>query len=292
MKFSLGIIGNGFVGGATQLLRCKEIDILVWDIIPDKCIPKNLSISDLNVCDFIFICVPTPMEQDGNCHTGIVEKVVENLKDPKNQINLKKTKIIIRSTIPPGTSERLGCYFMPEFLTEANWKQDFINCPIWIIGCEFKNCEDNILLKFKELINTAYKNKVIKSNEIKGLTTKETEMIKYTRNSFLAVKVAYFNEIYELCKSLDINYENVRNSTYLDSRIGPSHTQVPGPDGKFGFGGTCLPKDIHALHQVYYKSIQRLPPMLSAVIYRNENIDRPEKDWAEDERAYNSKLKS
>ena len=286
MKFTIGIIGNGFVGGATKLLKCKDINVLVWDILPEKCEPVNLKISELKVCDFIFICVPTPMEDDGNCHTGIVESVVKNLQDPKNQIDFKKTNIIIRSTVPPGTSESLGCYFMPEFLTEANWREDFYNCRHWIIGSKYNNSEDNqVFFKFKELIYTAYRENVIGYNNVRSLTTKEAEMVKYVRNSFLAVKVSYFNEIYELCRQMEINYDNIRSATIIDDRIGKSHTQVPGPDGRKGFGGTCFPKDINALSYFYTETLNVSPPILSAAIYRNENIDRPERDWAKDKRA-------
>ena len=292
MKFTIGIIGNGFVGGATQLLKCNDIKVLVWDIIPEKCNPENLKISDLKVCDYIFICVPTPMEDSGNCHIGIVKKVVDNLRNPKNQIDTNKTKIVLRSTIPPGTSEELGCYFMPEFLTEANWKEDFYNCQNWIIGSKFTNSatstistNTDIYPKFKNLIDTAYNSQVIKYNNVVSLTTKEAEMVKYVRNSFLATKVSYFNEIYELCKYLGIEYEKIRTSTYLDDRIGSSHTMVPGPDNRKGFGGTCLPKDINALSYLYQNTLYKAPPILSAVIYRNDNIDRPERDWAEDKRA-------
>lgn len=286
MKFNIGIIGNGFVGGATQLLKCKDIDIYVWDIIPEKCNPQFLTISDLKICDFIFICVPTPMEDSGNCHYGIVEKVVNELKNPINQIDLNNTNIIIRSTILPGTSEKLNCYFMPEFLTEANWEQDFVNCKNWIIGSKIsEDSNQNIYEKFNSLINTAYENNVIKYNNVIPMTTKEAELVKYTRNSFLATKISFFNEINELCDKLDINYENIRKATILDERIGGSHTKVPGPDGRKGFGGTCLPKDTNALSYFFKTKLNKSAPLLSGVIYRNENIDRPEKDWAEDKRA-------
>jgi len=283
MKFNIGIIGNGFVGGATKLLKCLEINILVWDIIPEKSEPQNLKISDLKVCDFIFICVPTPMEDSGNCHIGIVEKVVKKLKEPENKIDTSHTTIVIRSTVPPGTSKNLECYFMPEFLTEANWEQDFINCKNWIFG--INPSETEVLDKFVNLIKTAYKYQVIKYDNVIGITTDEAEMVKYTRNSFLATKISYFNEINQLCQSLNINYKNVRRVTCLDSRIGESHTKVPGHDNHYGFGGTCLPKDIHALAEVYQATLNIKPPVLSAIIYRNDNIDRPEKDWAEDKRA-------
>ena len=97
------------------------------------------------------------------------------------------------------------------------------------------------------MINLAHENNCIKYNNITFMTNKEAEMVKYFRNTFLSVKVSYCNEIYEYCKNKRINYENVRKIAALDNRIGLSHTIVPGHDGKFGFGGTCFPKDTNGL---------------------------------------------
>ena len=110
----IGIIGNGFVGKATKHLACKNIKLLVYDINPSLCEPKNTKLEDLQKCDIIFVSVPTPMKKNGECYLGIVESVV-------NEINNKIKNppfIVIRSTVPPGTSDKFGCYFMPEFLTE------------------------------------------------------------------------------------------------------------------------------------------------------------------------------
>jgi len=79
------------------------------------------------------------------------------------------------------------------------------------------------------------------------VTTDQAEFCKYARNSYLAVKVSFFNEIEQYCNHMDMNYENIRKITTLDERIGSSHTQVPGPDKKKGYGWTCLPKDINSL---------------------------------------------
>ena len=109
----VGIIGNGFVGKATRLLECDDIQILTYDIVPDLCNPIGTTLKNISSCDLIFITVPTPMNTDGSCHLGILEGVVSELKDLG-----AKNNIIIRSTVPPGTSDRLNCNFMPE---ELNW---------------------------------------------------------------------------------------------------------------------------------------------------------------------------
>ena len=282
-KFTIAVIGNGFVGGATKQLECDDIKLLVYDIIPEKCIPYNLELENLQVCDFIFICVPTPMDNEKKCYTGIVESVIKDLLSA--DIDFNKTNVVIRSTVPPGTSNNLNCFFMPEFLTEANYINDFINTQDWIIGCGKDSIDEKFLNSFQELLTTAKNNNKIKYDNVKSLLNSEAELVKYTRNSFLATKVAFFNEIYTLCKSLNIDYDNMISGVTCDSRIGTSHTKVPGPDGHRGFGGTCFPKDTNALNQFSKDVLDYNPPLLNAVIFRNENIDRKEKDWESDKRA-------
>ena len=110
---------------------------------------------------------------------------------------------------------------------------------------------------------------------------KEAEMIKMFKNCILATKVSFCNEIYKFCEKNNINYEIVRNLATNDSRINNSHTNVPGHDGKFGYGGTCFPKDISSLrHEMKIANIES--PILDAVIHRNINIDRVEQDWIND----------
>ena len=269
----IGIIGNGFVGKATKILKCKDIEILAFDINPELCEPKHLELVDMKNCDIIFVSVPTPMNKDGSVYTCIVESVINDL----NNINFKNF-IVIRSTVPPGTSDILNCYFMPEFLTEKNFVKDFINNPLWIYG--LLGHTSDILFKqtIQKMINYAHKNNCIKSNNITFMPNKEAEMVKYFRNTFLSVKVSYCNEMYEYCQKKGINYENVRSIAALDDRIGLSHTIVPGHDGKFGFGGTCFPKDTHGLLSDMKKhNIKSY--ILESAIQRNEEVDRPEKDW-------------
>lgn len=273
----IGIIGNGFVGKATRTLECKEIEIVCYDINPEMCFPIGTTLKDLtDNCPIIFISVPTPMDKNGKCYLEILESVINDI----NKLDYKGFKVI-RSTIPVGTSQRLGCYFMPEFLTETNYIQDFIENKHWIFGI-LKEDKNHI---FQELIQnifqTAYSNSKINYNNIHFLTTDEAEMVKLFRNCFLATKVSFCNEIYEFCSHKNINYENIRELATIDERITPSHSKVPGKDGHFGFGGTCFPKDIsnlrHEMEKVGMKSY-----ILSSAIERNENIDRKEKDWLND----------
>jgi nucleotide sugar dehydrogenase len=270
----IGIIGNGFVGKATAQLKCKDIQLLAYDINPNNCSPLGTKLGDLSKCQIIFISVPTPMRLDGSCCIDIIQSVLKDLN------NIKYNGfIVLRSTVPPGTSDKLKVYFMPEFLTEKNFKQDFINNKDWIFGLLNNS---NIDIEFKKcitlLFNLAFKNNKIKYNKISFVTNKEAEMIKMFKNCFLSTKVSFCNEMYEFCKIKNINYENVRKYACNDERILHSHTKVPGHDGKFGFGGTCFPKDTSSL--LYEMKKENMKSyVLQKVIERNEKVDRKEKDW-------------
>ena len=276
MNMNIGIIGNGFVGKATKLLKNEYISLYCYDIDPNLCEPFGLTLKDMNICDIIFISVPTPMNKDGSVHLGIVKKVINDLR--KNNFN---NNIVVRSTVPPGTCDELGVYFMPEFLTEKNFESDFINNELWVYGLLGDNDKDTLFMNnISKLINTCYDNKCIKSNKIEWMTNKEAEMVKYFRNTFLSVKISYCNEMYQYCKLKNINYDRVKNIAAQDTRIGLSHTSVPGHDGHFGFGGTCFPKDTNGLlAEMNKQGMNSL--ILKSAIKRNEELDRPEKDWEE-----------
>jgi UDPglucose 6-dehydrogenase len=271
----IGIIGNGFVGQATYLLKNKAITIVAYDKDPLLCEPLGLKLIDMIDCEIIFISVPTPMSPDGSVYTKIVSQVVDDLR------NLKYSNfIVVRSTVPPGVCDDLGVYFMPEFLTEKNFQQDFISNPLWIYGLQGKETDSLFKEKITQLIETCHQHGCIQSNSLEFVKNKEAEMIKYFRNTFLAIKTSYCNEIFQMCQTAGIDYEKVNKLGAQDTRIGPSHTLVPGPDGKFGFGGTCFPKDTHGL-LFWIESKGSNAPILRAAIDRNENIDRKDKDWKE-----------
>jgi UDPglucose 6-dehydrogenase len=274
----IGIIGNGFVGKATMQLECQDIQILAYDLKPEFCKPEGLVFSDLKKCEIIFVSVPTPMSKDGSCYLGIVESVLNDLK----KISYSGF-VVLRSTVPVGTSDRLKCYFMPEFLTEKNYIDDFINNKDWIFGVLGLDNDRDLQFenKIRELFTLALNNDRVKYNSLNFLTNKEAEMVKMFRNCFLSTKVSFCNEVYEFCEKSGINYENVRKIAANDDRILHSHTAVPGHDGKKGFGGTCFPKDTASL-TYEMKSVGMKPYVMEAIIERNEKIDRPEKDWASD----------
>jgi UDP-glucuronate decarboxylase len=264
----IGIIGNGFVGKATQLFKSTNIDIIVYDIIPELCIPTNISFDYLLSSDLIFICLPTPMNPDGSCHTKIIEDTIIKLH------NLNYYNIIIRSTVPINFCSKFNVIYMPEFLTELNWNQDFINSKYWLISSS--NINNTLIL----LINTAYNNNCIKSNIIHFLDSNTLELIKLVSNVYLANKVGFFNEIYNICIKFNINYNNIINILKLDSRIGSTHLNVPN-NNQFGYGGTCFPKDTNSLYnQMNRNNIKSY--YIQNSLHRNEYHDRINRDWLND----------
>lgn len=276
----IGIIGNGFVGKATGMFGCEYVQVLKYDVIPEYCEPKGTSISHINACDLIFVCVPTPLSYTGACQTHIIETVLSQLD---HQF------IVIRSTIPIGYSDSVDCFFMPEFLTEMNWKEDFIKNKDWILGT-IKNCSDERKCQFvsliTQLITSAHSAGRIQYHNIVWCTNKEAEMTKLIRNSFLATKVSFFNEMYDLAQALHIQYDNVVRLVGLDSRIGKSHMKVPSASNslgivKRGFAGTCFPKDTNSIFNLLIShNVDSI--IVEHTLYRNEYHDRRERDWLSD----------
>jgi UDP-glucose 6-dehydrogenase len=130
-EMNIGVVGNGFVGHAMTLLR-PHVTVNVWDVDPEKREPADITFEEfVKTSRAIFVAVPTPMRQDGSCDLRIVESVVGQIREVD-----AKAHIVLRSTVLPGTSKRLGVAFMPEFLTEKGWEEDFRTCKHWIIGAE------------------------------------------------------------------------------------------------------------------------------------------------------------
>ena len=178
-KMKIGIIGNGFVGKATKILGCKDVELIIFDIVPELYSPIGTNLKDICKCELIFISVPTPMNKDGSCYLEILHSVIDNLKQ---YADFNDSLVIIRSTAPPGTSKFLNCFFMPEFLTEKNFENDFINCKKWIFGLKETHQDLFFKEKINKLFSLAHKNNKIKYNTVHFVTNGEAEMIKMFRN--------------------------------------------------------------------------------------------------------------
>ena len=271
----IGIVGQGYVGSAVKEVFSKHYETNTFDL-NGKCNCKD--IEDLvDKSDIIFVCVPTPMKKDGSCDTSIVEGVVKNIDDIVYCFTNKSHKIVaIKSTIPPGTTNRLNkkcknisVIFNPEFLTEANFIDDFKNQNRIIIGGERPSTT-----KLRQVYSLLFPDATIVKTG-----SKTAEMVKYMTNTFLATKVSFANEMKMICDELKIDYDKVVEYSTYDERLGKSHWAVPGPDGKLGFGGSCFPKDINALISLS-KDMRMYLHTLQSVWKTNLKV-RPEKDWEE-----------
>ena len=268
---NIGIIGQGFVGNAVYNKFKNYYDVLTFDLDKTLC---NSSFEDISYkCKYIFVCLPTPMNKDGSCYSGIVEDLLIKLDMYSKEISQSKI-VVIKSTIPPGTTKKwndkfdnLNIVFNPEFLTEANAVRDYENQNRIILGGPTKET-----LQLNSIFS-----KVFPTAKIINTNSTDAEMVKYTTNSFLAMKVSFANEIYQICNKVNADYDKVIEYTIQDDRLGASHWKVPGPDGDFGFGGHCFPKDINALIQVALDN-NISPKMLIATNEKNKEV-RSNRDW-------------
>jgi UDPglucose 6-dehydrogenase len=189
----------------------------------------------INECDTVFICVPTPSLPDGSCDTRIVEEVVSWVKSKL---------IILRSTVRVGFTDEMIKKYKKEIVFQPEYYGETISHP-------YANLNDREWLSFggtQQGIELAIKTyqMIINSNvRIYQADAKEVEMAKYMENTYLATKVIFCNEMYDIAKALGVNYNIVREIWLADSRIGSSHTFVY--ENNRGYSGNCLPKDVASI---------------------------------------------
>ena len=233
----LGIIGHGFVGKAMDF----GFSINVEKFIVDPQIGTNIDQLKNFSPQIAFICVPTPMDDDGSQDSSIIESVVSELIQKCPDV----TKVI-KSTVVPNVLDRLHdldnkIIYNPEFLREKHADDDFVNSKNIIIAGDKEGAEK---------VSLAYLNHSICKTKSHYFTDiKTASLVKFTINTFLATKVIFFNEMFELLKknTPEANWPEFINLIKNDERIGSSHMDVPGHDNRKGFGGACFPKDSLAL---------------------------------------------
>jgi UDPglucose 6-dehydrogenase len=264
-QFKVGVIGNGFVGESQAYAFSPVADVKIFDINPVKATHTLLEVLSQ---DFIFVALPTPMKENGEQDNSYIENFFSN-------IGLYNTNaiFILKSTVLPGTTKLLNekhnfnIVFCPEFLTEKTAKLDMLTQSRIVIGGDKQHTE-----KVLELFKARFGQKHYILTD-----TTTAEFIKYMANTFLAVKVSVVNEFYRMSKVLGVNWSDALEGFVSDPRIGNSHTNVPGHDGKLGFGGTCFPKDINALITMG-KELGVDMNTLEAAWKTNLEV-RPEQDW-------------
>ena len=218
---TVGIIGCGFVGGALKAWleeNNKDVNVVVSDP------PKGMN-DDISGADVYFLQIHVPTDENGKQDLTLMTKLISDLPDQP---------VFVRTTILPGTSEKLSkatghrVYFMPEFLTERTHIEDFKHQPMVFTG------EVDLL------------SRIFKGKQFVRMTPLEAEITKYAHNVFGAYKVTYFNAVCDYCRRMGADWASVHAGMLLSGYITDTHTYVPGPDGKFGYGGKCFPKDVNA----------------------------------------------
>jgi len=258
----IGVVGCGFVGGAVMSgFKKRGYEVVGYD----PGIWEDVSFLALKAADCIFVCVPTPELFNGSCD---VSRVLSTL----NKLSRLKYSglVVIKSTVDPKSVRFLVEKFSdlriatnPEFLTARNAQADFDKPTHIVIGVSNRD-DAEVLFKLyhKNWPNTPT-----------GVYSPEAAMMmKYMTNSWFATKVTLMNEFYLVWQALGYgDWESVVEAFSLDPRVGPTHLQVPGPDGKFGFGGACFPKDTAAMQQLQQK-MGTSAEVLDAVLSVNEKI--------------------
>ncbi len=258
-RIKIGIIGLGYVGGAVKNWFEKNksrYDLFLYDKF------KNIgSVEEVNRADIIFISVPTPFIKGKGYDDSAVRESIVNVKDGKI--------VVLKSTIMPRSTEKFQRHyprktilFNPEFLRAKTAAQDFLKPDRQIVGYATPKGKQAAQKVLGMLPRAPYE-KIMRSTE--------AEMVKYFGNAFLANRVIFANQIYDICKAAGIDYETVKEGAGRDPRIGLSHFDVF-DDGYRGYRGMCLPKDVKALVQ-FGKSVHVDMDMLQSLERINKKLD-------------------
>ena len=273
----IGIIGRGFVGSAVAHGFSEstgyQAEIKVFDKDPLK---STHSLEELvTSSEIVFISVPTPSNKDGSINLDILSDCLDDINHVASQLDNFNAVYLIRSTVVPGTTRflqeefpKLKLVFNPEFLTERSANFDFITQSRFILGGADENTK---------VVSDLYRDRFGNSVSIIITDYESAELTKYVCNTFFATKVSFLNEMYVLSEKVNANWDDVIEGFLRDGRVGSSHSQVPGPDGKLGFGGSCFPKDVQALIQ-FAESLDVDLSVLKGAWKTNIKV-RPERDW-------------
>jgi nucleotide sugar dehydrogenase len=264
-RATVGQVGYGFIGNAVVELFRPFCQVVIYDKagyegkeLKDNTVQSTNLDLVVRMAQVIFVAVPTPMRQTGECDTRIVESVIQDIQNAaaRQERDLGSFIVVLKSTVPPGFTKRvqdkyaLRILFSPEFLTEANAVQDFKKANRVILGGDVEDAR--IVFKYfegvwpKRQVET-YDGHPDGPVSIIQCDSTVAEMVKLSTNVHLTSKVMISNELYLICQKLGIEYDDVKLLTQIDRRIGTSHMNVPGPDGHLGYGGHCFVKDTQNL---------------------------------------------
>lgn len=263
----VGIVGLGYVGRATAHALRSSVEVCFHDPAVEGSYPLAVVASS----DLVYVCVPTPSGAAGAADLGIVREVLGELA----QLGSDAT-VLLKSTVPPGTTDALAAAwpglrlaFHPEFLREQHHLADAVRPSRNVLGWTPGVDEPS-----RRTLRLFYRARFpdIPCIELPAI---EAELLKYASNALFGVKVSFANEMAELAHHLGANWESVREVLALDPRVGDGHLRVPGPDGRRGFGGHCLPKDMAALLATAASAGVPLPVVQSALEANHSRREDP-----------------
>lgn len=260
----VAVLGVGFVGSAVSRYYKQSHDVIEYD--PPKGIGTT---ADLERADVAFICVPTPFTKSG-FDDSYVRAAVASVPGHKT--------VVIKSTVLPGTTTKMQAefphhrvMFNPEFLRERCAYQDFVDPDRQVVGVV-----DKAHLPDADIVMAS-----LPKAPVQAITTAAVaEMVKYFGNCFLSLRVAFGNQMFDLCKATHVDYDKVKHLAEADPRIGHGYLDVA-TDGYRGYGGTCFPKDMRALIQIGRSAGAAMTILESAEDYNNALLDvQGVKTWA------------
>ena len=271
---TIGIVGNGFVGSAVRYGFSPNVGVdagvKVYDKDPNK---STHTLKEVVDSDVIFLSVPTPSNPDGSMNVDIVDSVLGDISKYADLFEVGT--ILLRSTVTPGTTGKLQkkypnlrIVFNPEFLTERSANFDFINQSRFILG----GSSDDVIE-----VSELFRERFGSSLSIIETNYETAELIKYMTNTFFATKISFLNDMKLLADKCGVIWEDAVEGFVRDGRVGHSHLNVPGHDGKFGFGGSCFPKDIQAL--INFGENRGVDMNVLKGAWKTNLEVRPERDW-------------
>lgn len=255
----LGIIGGGVVGKATARCFLEWANVKVYDVDKSR---ATHTLEEVLQSDLVFICLPTPQTQHKQCmDTTYLDRFFKDDTTPRHR------NYVIRSTVPIGYTRRIAymgypsVVHNPEFLTARTSLTDILIPARHIIGGTFNQAA----LDLAKLYGRRFP-----GVPIFHVSSEVSEFAKLLTNVLFATKISILNEANTLAEKLDVNWQQLMDCVLSDGRITHSHTQVPGPDGRYGFGGACLPKDVACFYATLLAN--NLPASVTeAVLKRNEH---------------------
>lgn len=271
----IGVIGNGVVGNATARVWMEHAEVRVYDVVAEK---ATHGLDEVLQSDLVFVCLPTPQSSDGyRLDTTVLQNFLGLIRTGSDALP-HRGNLVVRSTVPVGfTAEMSRRYNLPnlihspEFLTARCAVTDAHLPSRNIIGVP--SPDGTRSRKWPSEAAALYTHLLLRrfpGVPVLGMHSTTSELVKLVVNGFFAVKVAFFNEVNSYCTAQGVAWADLIAGVLSDGRIAHAHTQVPGPDGKYGFGGDCLPKDLAEL----VNCLGEYGMVCNAAQRRNAAVDR------------------